>query len=218
MAKRDKAGTRSGAKPPILLLTLTALAGCAVWAAVNTRLAGRIDELPAPTAGGHSAVVSVSLGENWTSYLARFWWGDSLSLSYGRPGGLVTDASGRPVWAKDPGGPEYRWLLEKAQSLGPRTVINHRAVGWPLRVWSRSWVRVGENGTPVREQRVHLAPTAASLVIAGGAGLGAGTLAVVVLRLVRATHRRANGRCHRCGYDIRGVSGPCPECGAVFKQ
>ena len=33
-------------------------------------------------------------------------------------------------------------------------------------------------------------------------------------RTARQDRRRAAGQCGRCGYDLRGSDGPCPECGA----
>jgi hypothetical protein len=32
-------------------------------------------------------------------------------------------------------------------------------------------------------------------------------------RLRRLKRRRASGLCRRCGYDLRGIAGRCPECG-----
>jgi hypothetical protein len=38
-------------------------------------------------------------------------------------------------------------------------------------------------------------------------------LTVLVGRDFRKEHRRLNGLCARCGYDVRGSPGRCPECG-----
>lgn len=50
-----------------------------------------------------------------------------------------------------------------------------------------------------------VAPIVLLIVIVGGAAL-------VVLRLRRRA-RSGPGRCRGCGYDLAGISGPCPECG-----
>jgi hypothetical protein len=48
------------------------------------------------------------------------------------------------------------------------------------------------------------------------AALAAGVLPVIwVRRRMRDSHRRRDGLCLDCGYDLRGSSGRCPECGAI---
>gem|GEM_PF-2306411 len=37
-----------------------------------------------------------------------------------------------------------------------------------------------------------------------------------ILRSRRKRHRRENGLCTKCGYDLRGSSERCPECGTVI--
>jgi hypothetical protein len=39
---------------------------------------------------------------------------------------------------------------------------------------------------------------------------------VIIFRRIRLRHRklRAFVPCHRCGFDLRATTGPCPQCGA----
>jgi hypothetical protein len=40
--------------------------------------------------------------------------------------------------------------------------------------------------------------------------------AVALVRWLRARRRRQAGQCCRCGYDLRGSSQRCPECGTII--
>lgn len=204
------------AAPPLFFAALIGIAAAVTWAAASVLLVREIPTLPAPTTVGHGSPVSVAFGKNWTSYLVSQWWGDSCTLDFGRTGAVVTDSAGRPVWAPHPGRAEYAWLLARAESLGPRVMVDHRAAGWPLRVWSETAYRVGDSTQITREHRLHVLATGISLVLVGGAGFGASALPLYAAVLLRARVRRTQGLCPRCGYDVRGIAGRCPECGAGF--
>jgi len=52
------------------------------------------------------------------------------------------------------------------------------------------------------------------LIVIAAVLLAARLLMLMNGRQWRQWNRAAEGRCWRCGYDLRGSAGECPECGA----
>lgn len=94
---------------------------------------------------------------------------------------------------------------------------------------SRQWMRVQIVDVMKHAKWWRLACLGAGMALLGAAALhyasGWATGAVLVLggviylyvkrRIDEFEHRRRNGLCLKCGYDLRGTPNRCPECGAV---
>jgi len=87
--------------------------------------------------------------------------------------------------------------------------------GGPSPGWRTEWslvVGAMPNGNP---RILPLRPLWLGLLV-DAVTYGAVALGLVELvRLARRTRRSSHGRCRSCGYDLAGINGPCPECGAV---
>lgn len=210
---RPKGGTRT---LPLGFAILGAAACVLAWAGVTALLADRLAALPDPNmlGGGSGGVMRVRFGEGWTAYAAPRWWGEATTIHFGTRSPVPIEPSGRPAYAARPGTVEDRRLL--AAGLGPGAVVEHRAAGWPLRVWTSARITAG-SAPPAVERRLLWAPAAASALLTGGAGFGVSWAgAALALRSWRSrtgAWRRSRGRCPACGYDRTGEHGVCPECG-----
>ena len=78
---------------------------------------------------------------------------------------------------------------------------------WPWKRWGLTW----RNLQVLRLQEAHFGAWIPAAIF--------GAAAYVLARpLLRARHRRREGRCMTCGYDLTGnESGVCPECGTAVE-
>ena len=72
--------------------------------------------------------------------------------------------------------------------------------------WTQAWIPARPRG------RWGLTWMVPLWIPATGAGLALGA---VWLAGRRAATRASHGLCPSCGYDLTGITGPCPECGAT---
>lgn len=90
--------------------------------------------------------------------------------------------------------------------MGPRAT---RLGGYGLDWWFEDW-GYAING---RSARLVAVPVWWAVVVVGVATMFAWGWPLMLLPSRRRAARRAQGLCGRCGYDLRGVDGVCPECG-----
>lgn len=128
---------------------------------------------------------------------------------------------------------ECEWIASSLASsplTAPNRTIIENATGWPWpalrwievqgaspsdrRAWWRSGV-VLPKGPPIAswpERRLPIDPLVAGL-FGDSVLLGTAAYGVIGLASLRRWSRRRAGRCERCGYDLSGSAGACPECG-----
>ncbi|GEM_PF-1612061 len=102
--------------------------------------------------------------------------------------------------------------------LGPQVSIRHRGVGppfvGPINNWQIQLSMTGYwQGTGKTETRMLLAVPYWAITIV--AVFGCLTLSMWWIRRRRIFVRAIEGRCLRCGYDLRATPDRCPECGTV---
>lgn len=109
------------------------------------------------------------------------------------------------VWAQSFGNPDYLW------AFGNGRTQCHPSDGWIL------CERYGPPPPPqwpgaMRKPNPILWSVRLPLLVP--IALFAILPAIKVSRWIRRDYRREHGLCLRCGYDLRGSTGRCPECGA----
>jgi hypothetical protein len=96
-----------------------------------------------------------------------------------------------------------------------RRVILHAAQDPPgnLELWDSLWVSGGHSQYERNHWRYDMwtsyFPVWLICVICGGPAL------IALMRSRRRRIKRMLGKCKRCGYDLRGTNGFCPECGPM---
>ena len=123
--------------------------------------------------------------------------------AWGEVGARLIDGGLMVVWADAP----MAWDGERWEFSGPRgpAALGTHPEGRLIpesRVWVMGWVGAPASRITVRVTWVPLWPPA--VVFAG----------LALVAWWGAGRRGSPYECVRCGYDLRGIAGTCPECGA----
>ena len=87
-------------------------------------------------------------------------------------------------------------------------------VEWPRPYGLDWWFEDWNLSTPTLRARLLAFPIWWGAVLVGAPAMLAWGLPMRAMPSRRRAERRARGLCGRCGYDMRGIGGACPECGA----
>ena len=83
-----------------------------------------------------------------------------------------------------------------------------------LRIGNTPFGSYGADGLPIIPLGISIIPLTGNMLAFSTVSMGI----VLMARGLRRHRRRMLGRCDRCGYSLRNISGQCPECGHVSKR
>jgi hypothetical protein len=156
-------------------------------------------------------------------WVRSYWRGDSFDLNL-RNSFIVESAWGELAfrWETDSGedvsrfwrGPhKIAWSSQPAMQVGGLSgALRHGGCGFAWDNYDRVHAFVVPSGQAMTRERVVVVPDWFLVLILG-------TLPVMrILAWRRQRRRKSKGLCLRCGYDLRGSDGICPECGSAIER